>query len=82
MMIESKKEREMYQAESYRANSARLKIQAPMREIIEEILKVLEDNFTCVTSPIIRSSDGGYHTFCNIVEAEIDRKDGRLLSRT
>jgi len=57
----------------FRSNSARIKIQAPSRGLVEEILEALLERFPgrCITSPILPSREGGYHGFCNVME---DRK--------
>lgn len=50
-------------------NSARIKITGPSRDLIEEILGVLLDAFpNAVLSPILPSSQGGFHSFVNIRE--------------
>lgn len=52
----------------HQPNAARVKIQSPTYELAEEIIAALVEKFDCVTSPIIPSERGGYHTFLNIRE--------------
>lgn len=48
--------------------SARVKIQAPTKDLINEITGVLSREFVCIIGPILRSDGGGYHTFLNVIE--------------
>lgn len=54
----------------HRPNAARVKVQAPSYELAEAIIAALEERFNCITSPIIPSERGGYHTFLNVQKME------------
>ena len=58
---------------NWEPNSARIKIQSPSAKLIEKILQFLEEEFDCVTSPIIPSTQGGFHSFVNIKEDDSQR---------
>lgn len=52
-------------------NSARIKIDSPTLKLAQKIIEVLIDNFEdTITSPIMESQEGGFHTFINVKEAK------------
>ena len=58
-----------YGPSSY-SNSYRLKIQGPREAGVGEIVEALLERFPdrCITSPILPSREGGFHSFVNIIE--------------